>query len=81
LQNPRLINTRNPLIWVLDAVIKNSELINEKLLNVPDGKGRNFTYDYLKIKRINGFLVIRTDINSKLKTAYTIVPNLKTKAD
>src|SRR6218665_2685548 len=76
----KLVHVRNPLVWVLDAVVKNSELINEKMLNVPDFKGRNFTYDYLKIKGINEFLVIRTDTGSKLKIAYDIVPKI-TKAD
>ena len=74
----KLVHIHNPLVWVLDTVVKNAERISEKLLNVPDGKGRSFTYDYLKIKGINEFLVIRTDINSKLKIAYDIVPKIKT---
>ena len=74
-----IIHVRNPLVWVLDSVIKNAELISEEFLNIPDSKGRiQFTYDYLKIKGINEFLVIRTDIKSKLKIAYAIVPKTKT---
>src|SRR6218665_394786 len=74
----KLIHVHHPLVWVLDAVIKNSELISEKLLNVPDGKGRDFTYDYLKIKGINEFLVIRRYIKIKLKIAYDIMSKIKT---
>lgn len=82
----KLINVHSPLVWVLDAVIKNSELISEKLLNVAYKKDeikikkkiKNCSYDYLKIKGINKFLVIQMDINSKLKTAYDIVDKLKT---
>ncbi|PGH39842.1 MAG: hypothetical protein CRN43_06660, partial [Candidatus Nephrothrix sp. EaCA] len=74
----KLIHVHHPLVWVLDAVVKNSELISERLLNVPDFKHRNFTYDYLKIKGSDEFLVIRTDINSKLKIAYDIIPKIKT---
>ncbi|PGH37450.1 MAG: hypothetical protein CRN43_21130, partial [Candidatus Nephrothrix sp. EaCA] len=74
----KLVHAGNPLVWVLDAVVKNSEQISEKLLNVPDGKGRDFTYDYLKIKGINEFLVIRRYVKTKLKIAYDIVSKIKT---
>src|SRR6218665_2172554 len=40
----------NNLVWALDSVVRNAELISDKYLSVPDFKGRPLTYDYLRIK-------------------------------
>ena len=66
----------NNLVWALDSVVRNAELISDKYLSVPDFKGRPLTYDYLRIKGAEQYLVIRKFFGSNEKQVYDIVSKL-----
>lgn len=66
-----LYQIKNTLVYQADNLLKNAVPV---LLNDPDSKGRNFTYDYLDLKGLKTFrLVIRKDIFDGKRTLYSIV--------